>query len=161
QQDVPAAWADVCRRWRETSTLAQGTRRQCYYQLMRVGRWLALKHPDIVHPNQWTRELAVEYVAAVDRMTVGDFADSAAHVAPSRAKPVSARSKTSDIYIVRTFFHDLQEWGWIPTKFNPTRWLATPRSIRSLIGPAPRVIADEVWLKLLSAGLGLSVADLA
>ena len=39
--------------------------------------------------------------------------------------------------------------------------LATPRSVKALIGPAPRVIADDVWAKLLWAGLHLEPADLA
>src|SRR5450755_1386844 len=34
------------------------------------------------------------------------------------------------------------------------------RSIRALIGPDPRVIADEVWAKLMWAGLNLTVEDL-
>jgi len=31
--------------------------------------------------------------------------------------------------------------------------LAVPRSVAALIGTNPRVIADEVWAKLLWAGL--------
>jgi integrase len=61
---------------------------------------------------------------------------------------------------IRTFFHDCQEWEWIPRRFDPTRALATPRSIRALTGPNPRVIADDVWAKLLWAGLNLEAQDL-
>ena len=32
---------------------------------------------------------------------------------------------------------------------------AAPRSLRALIGPKPKVIADDVWAKLLWAGLNL------
>ncbi|MFG3024487.1 tyrosine-type recombinase/integrase [Streptomyces sp. NPDC048254] len=35
-----------------------------------------------------------------------------------------------------------------------------PRSITALLGPHPRVIADEVWAKLLWAGLNLESADI-
>jgi hypothetical protein len=49
--------------------------------------------------------------------------------------------------------------GWIPRRFDPARALATPRSIRALIGPDPRVIADDVWAKLLWAGLNLEHGD--
>ena len=35
-----------------------------------------------------------------------------------------------------------------------------PRSIAALIGPDPRVIADEVWAKLMWAGLNLTAEDL-
>jgi hypothetical protein len=52
------------------------------------------------------------------------------------------------------------EFGSIPRRFDPTRALATPRSVKALIGPAPRVLADDVWAKLLWAGLHLAAADL-
>ena len=55
---------------------------------------------------------------------------------------------------------DLQEREWIPRRFDPFRAFATPRSIKALIGPAPRTIADDLWAKLLWAGLNLTVADL-
>jgi len=38
-------------------------------------------------------------------------------------------------------------------RFDPNRALAVPRSVAALIGTNPRVIADEVWAKLLWAGL--------
>jgi Phage integrase family len=60
----------------------------------------------------------------------------------------------------RTFFRDCQEWEWIPRRFDPAGALAVPRSISALIGTNPRVIADEVWAKLLCAGLNLQPADL-
>ena len=60
----------------------------------------------------------------------------------------------------RTFFRDCQEWEWIGRRFDPNRALALPRSVAALIGTNPRVIADEVWAKLLWAGLNLDPADL-
>jgi len=60
---------------------------------------------------------------------------------------------------MRQCFHDAQEWNWIPRTFNPGRVFATPRSLKALIGPAPRAIADEVWAKLLWAGLNLEEKD--
>ena len=62
--------------------------------------------------------------------------------------------------MARAFFRDLQEWEWIPRRFDPARALSTPRSLRALIGPDPRVIADDIWAKLLWAGLNLEAADL-
>ena len=56
----------------------------------------------------------------------------------------------------RRFFYDLQEWEWIERRFDPRRAFAMPRSIAALIGPDPRVIADEVWAKLMWAGLNLT-----
>jgi hypothetical protein len=61
---------------------------------------------------------------------------------------------------VRRFFCDLHEWEWIERRFDPRRALGIPRSIAALIGPDPRVIADEVWAKLMWAGLNLGKDDL-
>jgi len=69
------------------------------------------------------------------------------------------RTKSGLLAGARQFFRDCQEWGWIPRRFDPARALATPRSIRALIGPDPRVIADDVWAKLLWAGLNLEHSD--
>ena len=61
---------------------------------------------------------------------------------------------------VRRFFRDCQEWEWISRKFSPERALVTPRSIQALIKPDPRVISDDIWAKLLWAGLNLTEEDL-
>ncbi len=45
-------------------------------------------------------------------------------------------------------------------RFDPQRALATPRSIAALVGPNPRMIADDIWAKLLWAGLNLAATDL-
>jgi integrase len=60
----------------------------------------------------------------------------------------------------RTFFRDCQEWEWFPRRFDPSRALAVPRSVGALIGIDPRIIADDVWAKLLHAGLNIEAADL-
>ena len=48
----------------------------------------------------------------------------------------------------------------MPIQFDARRCFSTPRSIRSLIGPNPRVISDDIWAKLLWAGLNLTSGDL-
>jgi len=58
------------------------------------------------------------------------------------------------------FFRDCQEWNWIPRRFDPNRSFSTPRSIRALIAPDPQVIQNDVWAKLLWAGLNLEEEDL-
>ncbi len=75
-------------------------------------------------------------------------------------KELAAHTKRGYLGTVRRFLADCQEWGWIRRRFDPYRALATPRSIRALIGPDPRVIADDVWAKLLWAGLNLQPEDL-
>ena len=38
--------------------------------------------------------------------------------------------------------------------------MTTPKSLIALIGPNPRVIADDIWAKLVWAGLNLTAEDL-
>jgi integrase len=159
--DVAPAWARWCERWYETATLSPAVRRTMGYYLLRAGRWLAATHPEVTEPGAWTRELAAEYVAAVDRMTVGQWSRARAY--PSTAQPgapLKADTKDHQLCALRIFFRDGQEWGWFPRRFEPRRALATPRSVKALMGPKPRVIADDVWAKLLWAGLNLTQADL-
>lgn len=157
---VAPEWVGWCQHWSETSTLRADTRRRYCCALLRVGRWLRQTHPDVVSPEQWTRELAAEYVAAVDRLCVGQWAK--ANWVPARhvGKPLTARAKAAQLDPVRAFFRDCQEWGWIPRRFDPGRCLAVPATINALIAPNPRVIADDVWAKLVWAGLNLTEADL-
>jgi integrase len=159
---VPPSWAGWCRRWYDTSTLAVSTRRSTYYILLKAGRWLAATHPEAATPPAWTRDLAAAYVAAVDRLTQGAWvqAPAASRFAARRSQPLAAHAKLHHLTAMRGFFRDCQEWGWIPRRFDPGRALAAPRSRRAAAGPAPRVIADDVWAKLLWAGLNLTAADL-
>jgi integrase len=100
-------------------------------------------------------------VAAIDRMRFGDYGAHRDGLEPGRiGMLLSARSKDSYLGMLRQFFRDCAEWGWIPRRFDPGRSLATPRAVKALIGPSPRVIADDLWAKLLWAGLNLSAEDL-
>lgn len=160
-EDVPQEWREWCRRWREVSTLSARTRQDNHRGLIKAGRWLAATHPEAVDPNHWTRELAAEYVGAVDRMTIGQWVGDAGSIDPAKlGKPFAARTKSRLLASIRTFFRDCQEWGWIPRRFDPLRSFATPRSILALMGPEPRIIEDDIWAKLLWAGLNLTEQDL-
>ena len=96
------------------------------------------------------------------RDAVGELSKSlnANYMRARHGGPLSPRSKAHLIWSLRTFFRDLQEWEWIQRRFDPRRAFALPRSIKALIGPNPRVISDEVWAKLMWAGLNLTGADL-
>jgi integrase len=160
--DVPPVWLAWTRRWFETSPLSLSTRRHTYYALIRAGRWLHAEHPDRAHPESWDRELAASWIATVERLKVGELAKSvnANGMRARYGELLSPNSKASLIGSVRLFFSDLQEWEWIERQFDPRRALGIPRSIVALIGPDPRVIADEVWAKLMWAGLNLDQDDL-
>jgi integrase len=150
-------WVD---RWHATSTLTPGVRGAMRSALLRVGRWIAAEQPDTADPTLWTRQTCATWIAAVDRMRVGDYVQRTAGLGDRLGKPLEAATKAAQITAVRTFFRDCQEWEWLPRGFDPLRALAIPRSITALLGPDPRVIADEVWAKLLWAGLNLEAADL-
>jgi len=159
-EGVSAPWQQWVERWTATSTLTPKVRGIFRTILLKVGRWLAEEHPEIGEPAQWTRELCAEYLALVERLCIGDYAQRRAPFANRIGRPLSAKSKAHYITAVRAFFHDCQEWEWITRRFDPARALATPRSIRALTGPDPRVISDAVWAKLVWAGLNLEASDL-
>lgn len=157
---VDPLWSEWVMRWEATSTLAPHKRRQARGILLKVGRWLAAEHPEVREPEQWTRQLCATAVAAIDRMRVGDHVARQAGLQERIGTPLSARSKDGYLGVLRQFFRDCAEWGWIPRRFDPARSLATPRSVKALIGPSKRVIADDLWAKLLWAGLNLTEEDL-
>ena len=154
------AWADWVERWHATSTLTPAVRKLVRGVLAKAGRWLADQHPEIIEPSQWTRQICAAWVAAVDRLRVGDYIQRRDGLSQPIGTPIRARTKASYVAATRAFFRDCQEWEWIPRRFTPTRALATPRSVLALVGPNPRVIADEVWAKLLWAGLNINSVDL-
>lgn len=158
---VPIEWLEWCDRWMQTSTHSVRTRIGIYYQLLKAGRWLAQTQPEITSPAHWSRALAAEYVTAVDRMKVGEWSPGVELFSqPKLGQPLKPRSKSAALSAMRIFFRNCYEWGWMPLCFDARRCFSTPRSIRSLIGPNPRVIADDIWTKLLWAGLNLNVDDM-
>lgn len=162
-EGISPEWVGWVDRWYETSTLSKRTGKNHYYVLLKVGRWLKANHPDVVSPEQWTRDLALDFVSAVLNLKYGQWAspDSLYRIPPEKInKPFTPRAKRHYLMPVRVFFSDCQEWEWIPVLFNPWRYLKTPVSVQSLIGPNPRVIADDIWAKLLWAGLNLTSDDL-
>jgi integrase len=153
-------WAGSVERWHATSALTPRVRATVRTIMAKAGRWLAAEHPQITEPGQWTRQTCAAWVAAVDRMDVGDYVQRRDHIHARAGEPISPRTKAHVLMATRMFFRDCQEWEWIPRRFDPARALAVPRSINALIGTDPRVIADDIWAKLLWAGLNLQAADL-
>jgi integrase len=153
-------WAECVERWHATSALTPRVRATVRTIMAKAGRWLAAEHPQITEPGEWTRQTCAAWVAAVDRMAVGDYVQRRDHIQARTGKPISPRTKSHILMATRMFFRDCQEWDWFPRRFDPNRALALPRTVAALIGTNPRVIADEVWAKLLWAGLNLDAGDL-
>ncbi len=160
--DVPELWLDSAQRWFLTSTLSRSSRTQTYFALIKIGRWLSEEQPDRADPASWDRQLAAAWVARVDQMLVGEYsrAPNTDYMRSRSGGQLLPRTKAHLMWAPRRYFNDLQEWEWIDRRFDARRAFALPRSIKALIGPAPRVIADEVWAKLMWAGLNLTTEDL-
>jgi integrase len=157
---VDGAWKEWVDRWYSTSTLGRTTRLSIRSCLFQAGRWLAVRHPDVRTPSDWTRQHCATYVARVDGWCVGDYAVRSESLPTARiGHAMRPNAKSGHVYAVRQFFRDCQEWEWITRRFDPARALATPRSIRALIGPDPRVIDDTIWAKLMWAGLNAAAED--
>jgi hypothetical protein len=157
---APAEWVSWAERWRDTCTLQPKSRKTQFIYLLKAGRWIASAHPECVSPDRWTREIAAEWVGTVCRMAVGEWTQVNAKYQKRRSKPLSAKSKAHLLSSLCTFFRDIQEWEWIPRRFDPRRCFRAPRSLRALIGPNARVIAEDIWAKLLWAGINLTQDDL-
>ena len=154
------SWTSWVEKWHATSPLTPKVRDIIRTLMAKAGRWLAIAHPGITEPSQWTRQTCASWVAAVDRMAVGDYVQRRDALGGRTGKPIAPRTKAHMLMASRTFFRDCHEWEWFPRTFDPTRALAVPRSVAALIGTDPRTIADEVWAKLLWAGLNLEPDDL-
>jgi hypothetical protein len=157
---VDPVWVAWVERWYKTSTLQENSRYRHFVNLLKAGRWVTARHPEFTSPKSWTRNLAAEWVAVVCRITVGEWTQVDERFQKNRGKLLSPKARAHLLSSLSAFFRDIQEWEWIPRRFDPRRSLAAPRSLRALIGPKPRVIDDDVWAKLLWAGLNLQQSDL-
>jgi integrase len=160
--NVPDEWARLTRYWHETSTLSPRCRLRVYYQLLSVGRWLHATRPHIDGPAQWTRTVAAEAVAMCIELQNCQWAHSSTkRRIYNSGKPMSAGARMSVLYALRTFFRDLQDWETISRSFDPHMAFRVPRSLQALLGFDPQVLPDDVWAKLIWAGLNLTAADLS
>ena len=158
---VSAEWLSWCQRWRTQCTSQDPW--NTYYSLLKVGRWLQVSHPEVTSPADWTYEMAIELVAAVNHMNVGEWSsqEHRSHIPSERmGQPLRPRAKSRILQSMRVFLRDCQEWQWIEVRLNPDRALRTPRSIRSLAGPSPRIVEKEAWAKVLWAAMNLEEDDL-
>lgn len=158
--NVPEEWLRWCERWRKTAIKAPSSELSTWYRILQCGRWLKATYPDIHSPADWSRDIALEYVAAVCQMKIGQWSEPR-HMYQNRiGQLMTASARSGILQAIRVFFRDLQEWGLITVRFDPVRTFRLPRAIRASIGPAPRVVADDIWSKLVWAGLNLQEQDL-
>jgi len=156
---VTEEWLGWCKRWQDTSPVAERTRRTAFGDLMSAGRWLKRDHPEVTSPAQWTLDLALGFVRFVDGMRVGELL-AAPRPNLRMGQPLTPNSKASICSALRCFFHDLQQWDWIEARFSPHRGFALPRQVQRSRRHNPRPIDDGFWLKLRTASLSLRQEDL-
>ncbi len=149
-------WDTWCQRWEASSTLAPATRRGIVHILGQVGFWLQQYHPQVTTPQDWNRQLCLEFVGAACNLQRGAWAKEA----KMSGELLQASTRRKKIDAVRKFFQDLHEWEWIPRRFNPGQSLTAPAYLNAQIGPNPRIIASDIWAKLLQAALNLAEADI-
>ena len=160
ERGIAPAWVEWVDRWFETSPRPRPARLHMRLDLLRTGRWLAIHHPEVTTPADFTRELAAELVAAVNQMCIGDFSCEHLNVPLKElGKPWSATRKHGFLGALRRCFSEAIDWGWMERRFNPQRVFATPRHLKQQIRVAPRIIENDVWAKLLWAGLNLRAED--
>ena len=159
-RSVPMEWARLCRVWYERSAIGKDQKRGHYYFFLCIGRWLAATHSEVKSPAGWTRDLAAEAVALICQWRNGDWRPDMLAPVKNAGRLFAAATRASRISSLRIFFRDLQDWELIPRRLDPQRSFMTPKNLLRLIGPNPRTIADDVWAKLVWAGLNLTADDL-
>ena len=159
REGIPETWIGWCERWRDTAVSAKSTRDNHFLALLRVGRWLARDHPSVTSPGDWTSDLALAYVRHVDQSCIGDLY-RLPRLEVRAGEPIAANTKKGMLSAIRVFFHQLQEWGWIERRLNPSRAFPTPRQVIRAAQYNPRPIDDGHWLKLRTAALTLQREDL-
>ncbi|TGE03547.1 site-specific integrase [Hymenobacter fodinae] len=161
QDSMPEAWRSLLQRWASTESCNESVRNQVLTAAAKAARWSA-SQPGAPTPEQWTAPIALQFVAAVKTMRMGQWLHPAHagrySLADREMKPASRAQLLS---CLRRFFTDCQEWGWLPVQFSPQRLLATPRAIRDECNIKPRVLEHDVWMKLREASATLTVQDLA
>ena len=160
---VAPEWLQYSQRWHATSTLTYSVRQQYYRYLLKTGRWLTQVHPERIRPGDRTREFVATFVAFVDQQRLGDWIERGnvnEIVEDKVGQPIGPRSKSHFLGAMRAFFLDSQEWGWIPRRFDPDAPLQHPAPSHTHRTQST-CLSDDVWAKLLYAGLNLTQDDMA
>lgn len=171
---VAPLWLDWCVAWyRQDTRLARTTRRNVASAVLMAGRWLLAHRPAVTAPEQWTEDLALEYVAAMCTETKGAYTSARGRgMIAGRADggtPLGPKGIDHRLYGLRVYFGALQDRphavGGQPARkialnFKPSHAFATPRPIKRLIQPDPRDIDLALWYKLVYAAATLAEEDL-
>jgi len=163
--DVHPRWIAWLRAFWEQTPISQHNRREIIRHTLIAFRWVTQHSPHVTEPGQWTRELALRYVAYVcNEATVYDYVSPitqqrrAKQLEQRRGEPLKAATQTARIKSLRRFFRCLQKYSYevegraeprLEIHWNPDDALATPAHVRAQVQPNPRNVEEEAWLKLI------------
>lgn len=102
-------WQQWVDRWYATSTLTPRARVDVRSRLLEVGRWSAAEHPEAADPTAWTLQTCATWVAALDRMNVGDYVHRTTGLEKRLGTPLTASTKDCHLAAIRRSFAD-----WVP-----------------------------------------------
>jgi integrase len=105
--------------------------------------------------------MAAEAVAMCLQQKSGEWAHRPVAEVRNAGRLMAAHTRIHSLSTLRRFFSDLQQWEVIPRRFDPYNAFRAPRSLQSLVDRNPRILSDDVWAKLIWAGLNIAAADLS
>jgi hypothetical protein len=99
--------------------------------LLKAGRWLEAEQPQAADPASWTRQTCAAWVAAVDRMKVGEYVQRTAGLKDQLGKPLEAATKAGPLAALRTFFVTCRNGSRFPgASIRSARWRSRAASWR-------------------------------
>ncbi len=170
--DIHPRWVAWIRAFWQQTPLSQRNRTETTGHVLLACRWLAQHHPQVTEPSQWTREIALAYVAyTCNEATVFDYASPlirqrlAKKLEKRQGEPLKPATMAARIKGLRIFFRGLQKYSFevdglleprLEVSWNPTDVFATPEYVMTQIQPNPRNVEEEAWLKLVWTACTLS-----
>ena len=160
-QGIHPRWVSWVRAFWQQTPWTERHRTAITAQALMAGRWLAQHHPQMTEPSQWSREVALEYVAYMcNEATVFDYASPLIQRQRlgKSGEPLKPASISARLQGLRAFFRGLQKYTYeidgqvqppLAINWNPSFVLATPHQVMTQIQPNPRNVEEEAWLKLV------------
>ena len=112
-------WVAWVRAFWQQTPLSQHHRTEITGHVLMACRWLAQHYPQVTEPSQWTREIALAYVAYVcNEATVFDYASPlirqrlAKQLEKRQGEPLKPASMSARLQGLRAFFRGLQKYSY-------------------------------------------------
>jgi integrase len=158
-----AEWGKWADRFATLSVAGKAGARQLRYFIRYVGRWALARHEEASRsPADWDVEVAADFAAFIANATIGELQpEPSGRDAARFGTPLSPNTKASKMSMIRVFFDTLIAAGLIRRRFATRTVFRLPAQIAREAAPKPRDLHDDVWAKLLWAGLNLERSDIS